>query len=204
MECGKLFWLTGDSVNERHEQLLFDCYELLKRKCYMNCILNVTQSYEMFFGLYLRVAFLYRPFSSDWNAAPLNHMNQVSKKLRKKTINCAFGPMRAIFLRQVIAPSSPVNLVEAAEIIKTLDCSPTCPEEGDLKAIGDTKLAKLFLNLKNTKVNNLRNKVVHKIGYRPTRAKAENAVEEARSILFPLTNCLDLHDDVNWYCGRSA
>ena len=65
MGCGKLFRLISDSVNERHEQLLFDCYELLERKHYMNCIISVTQSYEMFFGLYLRVAFLYRPFSSD-------------------------------------------------------------------------------------------------------------------------------------------
>ena len=204
MGCGKLFRLISDSVNERHEQLLFDCYELLERKHYMNCIISATQSYEMFFGLYLRVAFLYRPFSSDWNAASLNRMNQVSEKLREKTRNCAFGHMRAIFLRQVTAPSSPVNLVEAAEIIKTLDCSSTCPKEGDLRAVRDTKVANFLINLKKTRVNILRNDVVHKIGYRPTRDEAENAVEEARSSLFPLTNCLDLHDDVNWYCGRSA
>ena len=68
----------------------------------------------------------------------------------------------------------------------------------------DTKVANFLINLKKTRVNILRNDVVHKIGYRPTRDEAENAVEEARSSLFPLTNCLDLHDDVNWYCGRSA
>ena len=204
MGCDKLFRLISDSVNERHEQLLFDCDELLERKQYMNCIISVTQSYEMFFGLYLRVAFLYRPFSSDWNAASLNHMNQVSEQLRKKVRKCAFWDMRAIFLRQVTAPSPPVNLVEAAEIIKTLDCKSPCPKEGDLRAVSDTKVANLLINLKKTTVNTLRNKVVHKIAYRPTRAKAENAVEEARSILLPLTNCLDLHDDVHWYCGRSA
>ena len=36
-------------------------------------------------------------------------------------------------------------------------------------------------------------------GYRPKRDEAENALQEARSILFPLTWRLNLHDDVNLY-----
>ena len=54
-ECGRGFWINGDSVNERHEAIVFDCHDLLRTKRYMNCILNVCQAYEMFFSLYLRV-----------------------------------------------------------------------------------------------------------------------------------------------------
>ena len=205
MECGKPFWLTGDSVNERHEQLLFDCYELLKRKCYMNCILNVSQAYEMFFNLYLKVELLYKPFvvGSDQNTASLNPLNKLSEELGNKIKNYTFGCMRAIFVNRVTKSTSPANLGEAAEIIRTLD-GRKYPRNLDLRAIGDAKLAKLLLNLKKTNVNNLRNKVVHKIGYRPARGEAENAVKEARSILFPLTTHLDLHDDIMWYISQDA
>ena len=46
--CSGEFWINGDSINERHNALLFDCNEHLFAKRYMNCILNVSQAYEMF------------------------------------------------------------------------------------------------------------------------------------------------------------
>lgn len=48
-ECRKPFRLVGDSVNEPHEMLIYDCYELLEHKHYMNCILSLAQAYEVFF-----------------------------------------------------------------------------------------------------------------------------------------------------------
>lgn len=48
--CSGEFWINGDSINERHNALLFDCNEHLFAKRYMNCILNVSQAYEMFFA----------------------------------------------------------------------------------------------------------------------------------------------------------
>jgi hypothetical protein len=43
--CGKPFNINGDSVNSAHEMLVFDRYELLQLKHYMNCILTLTQAY---------------------------------------------------------------------------------------------------------------------------------------------------------------
>jgi len=43
---------------------------------------------------------------------------------------------------------------------------------------------------------------VHKQAYRPTREETEAALEEARSVLFPLTSRLGLYDDINWYLKR--
>ena len=204
-ECGERFWFSSDSVNERHESLLYDCYELFKRKCYMNCILNVSQAYEMFFNLYLKVELLYKPFAvgSDRDTASLKYMNHLSKELGNRVMECAFSCMRNIFLDRVTQKTYPANLCEAAEIISTLD-GRKFPRNRKLEAIGDAKLAKLLIDLKETKINKLRNAVVHKIGYRPTRVEAENAIREARSVLFPLTAHLDLHEDVMWYYGRSA
>jgi hypothetical protein len=54
-DCGKLFRIVSDSINGPHEMLIFDCYELVGRKHYMSCILSLTQAYEIFFNLFLRV-----------------------------------------------------------------------------------------------------------------------------------------------------
>ena len=63
--CGKPFRILGDSVNSPHEMLIFDCYELLDRKHYMNAVLSLAQAYETFFSLFFRVELLYKPLGAD-------------------------------------------------------------------------------------------------------------------------------------------
>ena len=50
--CRRPFRIIGDTVNSAHEMLIFDCYELIERKHYMSCILNIAQAYEVFFSLF--------------------------------------------------------------------------------------------------------------------------------------------------------
>ena len=52
----------------------------------------------------------------------------------------------------------------------------------------------LLKALRATTINTLRNQVVHKRAYRPTREEAESALEETRSIIFPLTQRLGLYE----------
>jgi hypothetical protein len=48
--------------------------------------------------------------------------------------------------------------------------------------------------------NELRNQVVHKNAYRPSREEVEAATEETRGILFPLARYLSIdYDDIHWY-----
>src|SRR6266498_3552998 len=63
--CEKPFNINGDSVNSAHEMLVFDRYELLQLKHYMNCILTLAQAYAVFFSLFLRAGLLYKPFAAD-------------------------------------------------------------------------------------------------------------------------------------------
>jgi len=44
--CHKPYRIMGDSINNLHEMLVHDCYELIERKHYMNCILILTQLTE--------------------------------------------------------------------------------------------------------------------------------------------------------------
>lgn len=202
-KCDGEFWINGDSINERHEALLFDCHDHLFAKRYMNCILNVCQAYEMFFSLYLRVNLLYRPFVNDHHkgGASTNALNARFRELARETKRFSFVEMRDTFLALLVRADGPVSLEEAKAHI---DCLRThrCPKDDDLKGGRDKRISELLLRVKRTQINEMRNDVVHKNGYRPGRSEAETALKEARSVLFPLTFLLDLHDDVNWYLGR--
>ena len=205
VECGKPFRIVGDSVNNPHEMLILDCYELLERKHYMNSILTLTQAYEVFFSLFLRVELLYKPFAHDKRRderKDINHFNRLAEMLSKKVERCTFIPMRKLFLQQIIAASRPANLAEAETLVAKLRV-PSCePTDTELERLGDEELVALLKRVKNTTIHKLRNAVVHKQAYRPTQEETEVALEEARSVLFPLTSRLGLYDDINWYLKR--
>ena len=201
--CKTDFWINGDSVNERHEALIFDCYDHLAAKRYMSCILNVCQAYEMFFSLYLRVNLLYRPYATDYRkgCASTDKLNALVRELARETGDLSFARMRNIYLRLMVRSEQPSSLDEVKVHIKDLrECQ--CPKDKELTVGRDKRISKLLLRVKRSKINGLRNDVVHKDGYRPKRSEAEHALSEARSVLLPLTSLLDLHDDVNWYFGR--
>ena len=94
--CAKPFRILGDSVNSPHEMLIFDCYELLDRKHYMNAVLSLAQAYETFFSLFFRVELLYKPFAADPDQN-LSELNELAKALQKKISDHAFRGMRALF-----------------------------------------------------------------------------------------------------------
>ena len=199
-KCKKQFWINGDSINERHEIIIFECLDFLNRKRYMNCILNVCQSYEMFFSLFLTVKLLYVPYSKSNRDTPsMDRLNQSHNRLLRAVESFAFERMRNSFLCLVVASKLPSCFSESDKIIDGLG-SLGGPSDARLKAAGDKDLSRLLLRVKNTEINRLRNDVVHKMGYRPTRSEAENAVDEARSVILPLAHKLNLHDDINWYC----
>lgn|SRR3989442_5023317 len=197
-DCRKPFRIINDSVNDAHEMLIFDCYELIERKHYMNCILSLAQAYEVFFSLFFRVELLYKPFGSDpdQEIADLNHL---SKELQKKIEKHTFAPMRALFLSHIVAAYSPKTLAEASGLVSALPNLPGDPGDAEIESLGDAKLVSLLKALKETNINTRRNQIVHKRAYRPTREQVDAALEETRSILFPLTSRFQLHDEINWY-----
>ncbi len=197
-DCGKPFRLIGDSVNSPHEMLIFDCYELLERKHYMNALLSLAQAYEVFFSLFFRVELLYKPFGADPDQE-LADLKLLSEALHEKVKQHTFAPMRALFLQHIEARPVPGNLTEAAAFVAALPDHPGDPRDEAIEGVGDAKLIPLLKTLKATTIHTLRNQVVHKQAYRPTREEVEAALDEARSTLFPLTSHLQLHDEINWY-----
>jgi hypothetical protein len=181
--------------------LIFDCYELIERKHYMNCILSLTQAYEVFFSLFFRVELLYKPFSTDPDQE-LAKLNQLSEALYEKIKKYTFTPMQAMFLQYIVTGRSPKNLLEAAAMVAALPECQVNPKDAAIESLGDGKLVPLLKALKATSIHRMRNRVVHKQAYRPTREETEAALKETRSILFPLTSHLQLYDDINWYMRK--
>lgn len=196
--CGKPFRLVGDTVNERHEMLIYDCYDLMTRKQYMACILNLAQAYEIFFSLFLRVEILYKPFGANPDH-DIAELNRLSDALTDAIREHAFCSMRALFLRHIVEQRPPATLAESANLIAAMPGRPGNPKDSSIEGLSDRELIPLLKAVKATTIHTLRNRVVHKRAYRPSREEVEESLKEARSVLLPLTYRLDLHDDINWY-----
>lgn len=200
-DCGKPFRIVGDLINNPHEMLIFDCYELVERKHYMSCILSLAQAYEVFFSLYFQVELLYKPFGADRNQE-LADLNRIAEVLHDKIKEHTFTRMRALFLQNMVTVYPPKNLVEAEVVIAALPDRPGDPKDATIESLCDENIVPLLKALKATSIHKLRNSVVHKQAYRPTREEVEAALKETRSILFPLTSQLQLYNDINRYMRK--
>lgn len=192
-KCDGPFRLTNDNANEAYQQLMRHCRELLKHKRYSNCLTTLSQCYEMFFSFYLKINLLYEPFhlGQDRGSKAVSRLNELSCNLMKAIKKYTFEDMRNLFIRRAMEQQPLKGLMEAENVIATL-CRPKCPKDQEIDAISDPCLASLLMKLKKTRVNEMRNEVIHKVGYRPTREEAEGALDEARSIILPLTGGLEL------------
>jgi hypothetical protein len=182
-----------------HEMLIFDCYQLIAEKKYCYCILNLAQAYEVFFSLYLRVQLIYRPFARKRRESPessdLDRLNKLMLKLYTTVEKFGFENLRNVFLGQVIASPDIATFDEASRAIENLPNLRKAPCDHLLDQYQDKVIANLLKRLKDTKINQLRNEVVHKRGFRPTLEEVESALDETRAIIFPLGSRLGIADD---------
>jgi len=206
-DCARPFYLNGDLINSAYEMIIWDCYELLERKHYAYCILNLAQAFEVFFSQYLRVELLYKPFASDPDD-DIERLNDLIKLLYDRTKECSFERMRNLFFWIVLQPRHPGSLHEAETTINAFPNKPSCPSDEDVtnaSISADKRIRELLLHLKSCEIPALRNQVVHQRAYRPTLHEVNNALKEAREILFVLPRALEVDsEDVNWYMGQRA
>jgi len=206
-DCSKPFSLSGDSINSAYEMIIFDCYELLQRKHYAYCILNLAQAFEVFFSQYLRVELLYKPFAVE-SDKDIDFLNELMGLLYRKTERLSFDLMKNLFLSRVLDVGQPKSLREAESIMNQFPDKPSCPSDEAISTAGvsiGVRITELLLRLKSCKVPQKRNQVVHKRAYRPTLAEVNDSLKETREILFPLARALDVHiDEVNWYMRQTG
>jgi hypothetical protein len=181
--CGKRFDISGDIVNPAHELFIFDCQDLLRDKRYMQCILLIAQSYEMFFNFSINMELLLKPLAGE-ERPNFEQFNRLAEDIYKKLEPQNFQSLRMIFLRLIVDGPHPLTLDEAEIEIGKLEVS-------GKKLIGDkpsercpSDLLDLVRGFENVTVNQVRNKVIHKRAYRPTREEAEHVVKEAEDLIY--------------------
>lgn len=192
INCGQDLNLIGDIVNPPYELLILDCTQLIEERKYAYCILNLTQSFEMFFALFLRVEIVFKPYAEEnWNN-PFN-FNKALANLEKYTKNVTFNDMRSLFLNYIILTKvlmkrNATSLFESEIILNQL--KKNSPSKDVLQSIEDDKLSNLLINLQSCEINSIRNNVVHKRGYRPSLATVEKALNETQGLIYGLNSCL--------------
>lgn len=202
--CGKPFNINSDSINSPHEMLIHDALDLIEQKRYMHSVLSLVQAWEVFFSLYFRVTLLYRPFARE-RSYDLDRLNELIRLLAERLGAMTFRPMRELFLRMSVSKINPPDLSAAEPIIRNIQPGDRTPTDAaDIDSLADIDLRGLLQRVRGSRVNDLRNRVVHKQAYRPSRSEAEAVLEETRSVILPLTRRLDLYEDINWYMMEAA
>ncbi len=200
-KCRKAFHIVGDSINNRHELLIYDCDQLIEHKRYINSILNLAQAYEVFFSLYFRVELLFKPFALDPDH-DIEQLNRLAGILYDSIKAYTFRRLRSSFLQHILRGHSPRNWKEAADDLAVLSQKSAEPKDDSIEASGDAKLVTLLKAVKNTRIHELRNRAVHHRAYRPTLNEVNDALDETKNTLLPLTHHLQLNENVNWYLYR--
>lgn len=199
-ECAKPFRILYDLINPRHQMLVFDSEDFFKQKRYMYCILNLCQAYEVFFSQFLRVELVFKPLWND--QGDRNELNSVADQLRSKTEKLTFSGLRKVFLRRVVDQvPPPANLTESRSVINELSKEKNLliPGDHEINKLADQRLVPILMRLKASEIHEMRNRVIHKEAYRPSKVEAETVLIETKSILMPLTHILDIQENINWY-----
>lgn len=191
-ECRKPFNINGDQMDSAFSMLIFDCYELRKAKHYCYCILNLSQAFEVFVSHYLHVELLYKPFWRE-GRHDLERFNQLAEDLYKTVRRFTFAQLRGIFLNHALESRKFRSLDDSEDAIRKIPELTMTPPDSRFKTVGNAQLRDLLLRLKQTKINELRNRVVHKHAYRPNREEVDRAIEETRAILLPLAQLLRIN-----------
>ena len=142
---------------------------------------------------------LFKPFGSEPDRN-IDKLNQLATELYKKVRKYGFVDMRSLFLLHIVNGNSPNNLTESQKMLAAFPNKPSAPKYNALKkTVKDTYLLKLLKAIKDSRIHEMRNRVIHQRAYRPRREDVDQAYTETADTLLPLASYLDLDDDISHY-----
>jgi len=187
LECGKPFWIYGDIINPAYQLFIFDADEHMRRKHYMLCVTSLAQAWEMFFAAFIYSNYLYRPFHANArHPGDLKQFNRLAALLGDTIEKFTFDPLRNVLVNTVVERVHPGTLDESETAIARIKDEKfgQRPAKARVEAFPDTSVRDVLLRLQNLRVNELRNRVVHKGAYRPRRAEVEECRDDEIRVLY--------------------
>ena len=189
-ECNQQFNINCDVASPDYQMFIMQCYELKESKQYMFCILVLAQAFELFFSNYLYMALVLEPVKAISGPQKWKVRKDLEEELYEKTKSLEYKKLRNVFLSLETQGLAPMTPQDASLIIQTIPNRCSDPSNASLDACHDNNMRLLLHSLKNSRTASLRNRVVHKQGYRPRLDEVENALREAQYIIFGLRSCL--------------
>lgn len=200
VKCKRKFRITSDLVSEKHKYLIYDCYELLKQKRYMHCIINLCIACEAFFMKGVEIKLLWEPWKQKVFERDTEIFNHYSGKLDKKTRDYPYSKLLNVFWDLYLKNKSFHSQTSIDDYTNVIDCYAKLePEDEDILKYHDPKTRDLFMRLKKLKINEMRNKVAHKYAFRPSRKDVEKYLEEVRVVVFDLQTELKMKHETAYF-----
>jgi hypothetical protein len=194
-ECLQQFNINGDLASPDYQMFIMQCCTLKEKKQYMLCIIVLSQAFEIFFSSYLLKTLVLEPLKKD--PAPLmpSNYHALADALYEQIKRLAFQKLRNVFLNITIKMLAPSSISEAMATIRSIPDMYCDSSDCAIDAYPLDGISALLHSVKRSRIAELRNRVVHKEGYRPRLDEVETAMEEACKLIFGLHYGLV----VQWY-----
>lgn len=194
-ECGQEFRITCDTVNSPYAFLIDDAKEHFRLKRYMPAIASLAQAWEVFFAACAVSTYVYWPFfASPPVDRDIDELNRLHRELYDAIQSFTWFPMRNLVLNMLLTEPRPATVAEAATHIAQLRSFGNQPSPKVLASIGAARKRETLEALAELTVGRIRNNVVHKHAYRPTRAEVEPCLTGEISILYRIEHRLGVGD----------
>ena len=191
--CGQDFSIIGDTITNAKFRWFMDELPIFKkRKEYRLYILNLCQGIECFFSQAIINKLIYRnsDLRDEAGKIILEKWNKARNDLDKKTVYDLIGKGSKGF---IFKETSFDNL---CQIFRFQYKEEKVNDNGNLSKMKEDKREEFFNLFKRTKVNEIRNKIIHKQAYRPSLDEIER-FDNLISAVYWIGQYLDIKDSIN-------
>lgn len=168
----------------------------------MPAIASAAQGWEVFFATCALSVYVYGPFFSAAPQPRIEVLNGLLSELRNAIERFTFFPLRNLVVRLIIEKAEPFTLAEAIKRI-----SGTAGMGGDPSAAqiasASQRDAEIVSGLMALTIGKLRNDVVHKYAFRPTRAAVEPCLTSELDVLYKVKQRLGVGDFLEHQAGAT-
>lgn len=194
-QCSKDFWIKGDTINTPYQFLIDDARDHFRRKRYMPAIASLAQAWEVFFASCAVSTYVFRPFFAEASVdRDIDELNGLYQELFETIKSFTWFPLRNLVLNMLLTEPWPVTVAETRAQIKLLKSFGNAPSPKQIAAVAEGRRRETLEHLNELTIGTLRNRVVHKNAYRPTRAEVEPCLTSEISVLYRIKHRLGVGD----------
>jgi hypothetical protein len=174
--CGRRLRPGGDIANHPVDQFIYDAYEPMRNRRYMQVVGLTAQSVELALSMCVRKVVLAK-LPKAKRLRKTSPILKVGVALNKELDSLTLGALRRV-VANLAFQASPTSIPDALTAVKGLDkLRGKLPTDADIASLGDAELQEAvswLVGIPN--YVKLRNKVVHE-ALRPTQKQAEWCLE---------------------------